>query len=29
MDKKTIPRWAAPRLLEALSDTPVVVSNGA
>ena len=29
VDKKTIPRWAAPRLLDALSDTPVVVLNGA
>ena len=29
VDKRTIPRWAATRLLEALSDTPVVVLNGA
>ena len=29
MDKKTVPRWAASRLIEALSDTPVVVLNGA
>jgi uncharacterized protein len=29
MATKSIPRWAASRILEALSDTPVVVLNGA
>jgi predicted AAA+ superfamily ATPase len=29
MDHRTLPRWAASRLLVALSDTPVVALNGA
>ena len=29
MGNKDVPRWAASRILEALSDTPVVVLNGA